>query len=238
VTVAGIPEPKLPSSRLSPAALRRERGWADDDFIVMYSGNMGLGHCFGEFLKAASALTIEHPASPMSHAGTSPKETCSRSSASNSQPSPNIRFVFYGGGKRRVEIENFISRHPECGIELHDYAPAENLTAHLQSADVHLASLDAAWSGTMVPSKLQGIFAAGRPVIFIGSVESSIGRWIAESGGGWVVAPEDSAGLLAALAEARDPQTRRVRGDSASAYARLCFDRNTNAARVAEIFTR
>jgi len=36
------------------------------------------------------------------------------------------------------------------------------------------------WNGTMVPSKLQGIFAAARPVLLVGSHASSIGRWIEE----------------------------------------------------------
>jgi len=34
------------------AALRHARGWEDDELIVMYSGNMGLGHRFGQRSKA------------------------------------------------------------------------------------------------------------------------------------------------------------------------------------------
>ena len=66
--------------------------------------------------------------------------------------------VFFGGGKRRAEVIEFLGGHPDCGVELHDYAPADILTEHLESADVHLVSLNAEWTGTMVPSKLQGIF--------------------------------------------------------------------------------
>lgn len=210
------------NSQLS-STLRAQRGWHDGELVVMYSGNMGLGHRFGEFLEA----------SLQSCSGTS--ATVADISDSNDQP---IRFVFYGGGKRRVEIENFISQHPDCRVELHDYAPAEELSAHLLSADVHLASLDAAWSGTMVPSKLQGIFAVGRPVIFVGCSQSSIGRWVTESGGGWVVEPGDVSGLLAALGEARDREIRNARGQTAGQFAASHFDKATNARRVAAIFTR
>ena len=146
-----------------------------------------------------------------------------------------LRFVFFGGGKRRVEVARFVRENPGCGVELYDYAPAECLAAHLQSADVHLASLDPAWTGTMVPSKVQGVFGASRPVIFIGSADSSIGRWVLESGGGWVVAPADVAGLLAALAEARDPEVRATRGRAAKAFSNKHFDQATNVARVAEV---
>ena len=124
--------------------------------------------------------------------------------------------------------------HPEAPVELHDYAPAEILAEHLRSADVHLASLDEKWTGTMVPSKLQGIFGAARPLIFIGDARSSIGRWVAESGGGWVVAPGDVKALERAIEEARDPGVRESRGRAAKAFAGANFDKPNNARRVAE----
>jgi glycosyltransferase involved in cell wall biosynthesis len=189
--------------------LRRERGWQDDELILMYSGNMGLGHRFGEFLVAAQKLK--------------------RGNARK------LRFVFYGGGKRRVEIEAFIREHSDAPIELHDYVPREQLAAHLRSADIHLASLEPSWDGTMVPSKLQGIFAASRPVLFVGSESSSIGRWILESGGGWVIRPEDHEGLSGFLEEAGSLHERQRRGDAAFDFQRRFFDRTVNAARVASL---
>jgi len=238
-----------PESRIQnrSSALRTKRGWRDNELIVMYSGNMGLGHRFGEFLAAAKVMNIEHPTSNIERRS---EDACGGGPAIESSPiqhptskiknhpSPNIRFVFYGTGKRRGEIETFIREHPDALIELHDYAPAEELAEHLLSADVHLASLDAVWTGTMVPSKLQGIFTVGRPVIFVGSLESSIGCWIKESGGGWVVEPEDVEGLMAALEEARDSEVRRRHGMAAGEFAKLHFDRKKNATRVAKIFTR
>jgi glycosyltransferase involved in cell wall biosynthesis len=149
-----------------------------------------------------------------------------------------VRLVFYGNGKRRGEIADFMRAHPECRVELHDYAPAEQLAAHLQSAEVHVASLDPAWTGTMVPSKLQGIFAAGRAVVFLGSADSSIGQWVAESGGGWVLQPDDGPGLVAALAEASDPQLRADRGRAAGVFAAAHFSQTANIPRVAAILSR
>ena len=248
----------------NPASLelRRQRGWGDGELIVMYSGNMGLGHRFTEILAAANALAEgrvvgEGGADRPRSADFSPtgrdahdQDHASRPQAEhhgapgrhalpttdNRQPiTLPLRLVFFGGGKRRDEIRNFIVDHPECRIELHDYAPADDLTTHLQSADVHLASLDAKWTGTMVPSKLQGIFSAGRPVIFIGSTQSSIGRWVYESGGGWVVEPGNVDGLLAALTEAADASVREPRGRAAMAYAGKHFDQATNVARIVAV---
>lgn len=192
-----------PPADAAPAALRMERGWKEDELIVMYSGNMGLGHRFGEILSAAKALTNE-----------------------------SVRFVFFGGGKRLGELTEFLANHPAIRMELHDYAPKEVLSMHLRSADVHLASLDPAWTGTMLPSKLQGIFAAERPVIFIGDRASSIGRWVEESGGGWVAVPGDCNALLAALAEARDPMKRITRGRLAKDFANMHFSKAINVRKV------
>lgn len=194
------------------AERRRELGWQDDDFIVMYSGNMGLGHRFGEILNF-----ISHKAD---HKGPS-----------------QIRFAFFGDGKRRVEIENCLRDHSEVPLELHGYAPSEILRTHLQSADLHFVSLAPEWTGTMLPSKLQGIFAVGRPVIFLGDPDSSLGRWVEESGGGWVVAPDSDAALAEALAQAREPGACEVRGKAARAFAEEHFDQKTNVARVVEIFS-
>lgn len=189
-------------------ALRKSRGWKDDELIVMYSGNMGLGHLFDEVLLAAS-------------------------DAENS--GETSRFVFFGGGKRRAEVEAYVKAHPGAPLELYDYVNAEDLDAHLASADVHLVSLRPEWDGTMVPSKLQGVFAAGRPVIFIGSEESSIGQWVSQSGAGWLVTPGDVDALKAAIAEASQTGECDRRGGLARSYGMEYFSGNENACRVADL---
>ncbi len=129
--------------------LRIERGWAADETVFLYSGNMGLGHRFQEFLEATKTLGLAGP-----------------------------RWVFSGSGKRRAEIEAFAKSNPESRISFLEYVPRAQLRAHLASGDVHLASLDAGWQGLMVPSKLQGSFAVGRPVLYVGGDRCETARWI------------------------------------------------------------
>ena len=69
--------------------------------------------------------------------------------------------------------------------------------------------------------------------VFIGDEQSSLARWIHESGGGWVVDPGDVDGLVAAIDEARMPRERMLRGRAAKAFSMRYFDRRTNARRVA-----
>jgi glycosyltransferase involved in cell wall biosynthesis len=192
-----------------PNPLRVERGWAAGESIFLYSGNMGLGHRFGEFLAAAKNLGASGP-----------------------------RWVFAGGGKRRAEIETFAKTNPESRISFLDYVPHAQLSAHLGAADVHLASLDSSWQGFMVPSKLQGSFAVGRPVIYVGGTQCETARWISESGGGWVVAENDADGLLNAIKQALDPVERRQRGQAALNFARQHFSEAVNCAQMVKLLEK
>jgi glycosyltransferase involved in cell wall biosynthesis len=186
--------------------LRSERGWTKGKVVLLYSGNMGLGHRFGEFLQAAKTLGASGPL-----------------------------WVFAGGGKRKVEIEEFAKSNSGSPIVLLDYVSPEKLWAHLTSADVHLASLDSGWQGCMVPSKLQASFAVARPVIYVGGNHCETARWIDQSGGGWVVAENDLEGLLTAIRKSLDPIERQVRGQAALDFARQHFEKSSNCLRMAMI---
>lgn len=226
---------RFDDARPQPDHLRRERGWADDELVVMYSGNMGLGHDFRSILAVAAELSRGDAPLPCTN-HPRPEDPAAADDPTHEIRHPTrVRFAFFGGGKRRDEIRDFMSRHPGTMVELHDYVPAAMLDRHLKSADVHLVSLDPEWTGMMAPSKLQGIFAARRPVIFIGSADSSIGRWVHESGGGWIVQSDDTKGLAEAIRQAAQPGERAKRGNAAWNFARRNFDRETNVARVAKI---
>lgn len=191
-----------PDDEIPP--FRKEQPWGEDELVLMYSGNMGRGHRFGEFLAAAAGLKKDR----------------------------SVRWVFAGGGARRGEVEAARGHEPEMNVELLPYAPPERLREHLCSADVHLVSLDASWQGCMVPSKVQGIFAVGKPLIFVGDGQNSIAQWIRESGGGWVVPEGDVGALLAAVDEARNPEERSRRGLAVRAFAEKRFDRQGNLDRL------
>ncbi|MEM7145917.1 MAG: glycosyltransferase family 4 protein [Verrucomicrobiota bacterium] len=192
---------------------REGRGWGDEDLVVLYSGNMGLGHRFGEFLGAAARLGEEGGAA-----------------------GKRVRFVFTGGGKRKGEIETFVGEHPEGLVEVGDYVAFEDLAVHLAAADLHMVSLEPVWDGVMVPSKLQGIFSMGGAVLFVGTGTCSIGQWVMESGGGWVVEPDDVDGVCAAIREAGQAGECRRRGERAKQFAEANFDRDKNTRELSAIF--
>lgn len=172
-----------------------------DEFVVMYSGNAGLAHRFEEVLDAMERLRDD----------------------------PGMEFVFVGGGPRKAEIlartagnENF---------RYIDYRPRRDLAESLTLGDVHLLTLRGDMAGLVVPVKLYGIMAAGRPVVMVGPRGSESGRTIEEFGIGHVIDPDEdrpAAGerlveTLRALRE--DPGERRRMGQRAREAFRAKFER-------------
>lgn len=193
-----------PASDEAALALRTSRGWDPRRLVLLYSGNMGLGHRFDEFLGAARELG---PSGPL--------------------------WIFTGSGRGRPVIERFVAENQRLPVRLLPHVDNADLAAHLCSADIHLASVDPAWDGLILPSKVQGSFAVGRPVLFVGSETHEIARWIRESGGGWNVATNDAGGL-AQILRGITADDYRARGVAARRFASETFALDRNVARVAE----
>jgi glycosyltransferase involved in cell wall biosynthesis len=173
------------------SSLRKSLGLGDA-FVAMYSGNMGLAHSFDEFLEAARRLRHD----------------------------PGIVFIFAGGGPRRAEVTDALEREGLTNIRLLDYVPRSQLHASLSLADVHLISMRPEMTGIVVPGKLYGAMAAGRPTIFVGPAHCEAADTIRSAGCGIAVAPGDADALVGALELlAGDSSLRRRMGER----ARLTF---------------
>jgi colanic acid biosynthesis glycosyl transferase WcaI len=140
-------------------------------FVAMYSGNLGLAHTFDEFIEAARLL----------------------------RDRPNIVFLFVGGGPRLEEVKAARDREGLENVRLLDYVPRAQLQASLAMADVHLISMRPEMTGIVVPGKLYGAMAAGRPAIFVGPEHCEPADTIRDAGCGITTIPGDVDGLVAAL---------------------------------------
>jgi colanic acid biosynthesis glycosyl transferase WcaI len=167
---------------------RREIGLAEDNVVVMYSGNMGLGHRFDTILEAARSLAADD----------------------------KIQFVFIGDGAKRPQIAAFRQAHNLRNIIMMPYQPRERLRETLSAGDIHLISLDAKVQGFIVPSKLAGILAVGRPVVFLGEAQNSVAAAILRGACGYVIVDGDVKQLRAIITRLREnPEERRRLGESA-----------------------
>jgi colanic acid biosynthesis glycosyl transferase WcaI len=97
-----------------------------------------------------------------------------------------VGFCFGVRGNRAAALRAAV-RDDDTNVRFAGFAPEAELERRLGAADVHLASLRRDWTGIVVPSKFFGSLSMGRPVVFAGSRQSSIARWIEEHRVGWVL---------------------------------------------------
>lgn len=192
------------------------RRWGvEDRFVVMYSGNAGLAHRFQEI----------------------------RQLVRHYRDHPDVLFLFVGGGPRRSELERFFREEEIGNARYLDYVARSEVRWSLPLADLHLVSLEEAWSGIAVPSKIFGIMASGRPVAMVGPGSSEVARIVREAGMGTLVDPareDDPAGALVAAVEAlrRDPERGRRQGARGRDALVRNFSRATGLNRWDELLRR
>ena len=177
--------------------LRKSLG-LEGSFVAMYSGNLGLAHSFDEFIEAARRL----------------------------RERPDIVFLFVGDGPRKAEVQAARDREGLTNIRLLDYVPRDLLHASLSLADVHLISMRPEMNGIVVPGKLYGAMAAGRPVVFVGPDHCESADTIRDAGCGITIPPGDADGLVAALELlASDPSLARRMGERGRSAFLAHYDR-------------
>lgn len=141
----------------------------DGRFVVMYSGNMGLAHPFGTMLAAAERLA---------HI-------------------PDLVFLYVGEGPRRAWLEAEVERRQLGNVSFLPFQPRQRLAESLSAADLHLVSMQSNICGLVVPSKMYGVLAAGRPALFLGPPQSEVARLLDEHACGTTL-PSPSGDDLAA----------------------------------------
>ena len=102
--------------------------------------------------------------------------------------------------------------------------PAARLDDWLNLADVHLLPQKASAADLVLPSKLLGILASGRPVVASSPASSELGQIAQEAG--LRVDPEDAAAFAAAVRRlVQDPGLRHQRGRAARLLAEKNYGR-------------
>lgn len=164
-----------------------------DRLVIAYSGNLGRVHDLAPVLQVAAALREER----------------------------EFVFLFIGGGAQRAELAQAVATKKLPNVRFLPAQPREKLAASLAAADLHLVTLRPGCEGLVFPSKLYGIAAAGRPVVFIGPADCELARLIRDRGMGIARPREDIAGLAAELRRLRnDPAALAAAGAAAGVFSR------------------
>ena len=175
-------------------------------FVIGYSGNLGRVHGFQTILDAAEQLRNE----------------------------PRIVFLCIGGGRLfDVLVRSVGERQLQDKFVFRPYQDRATLKYSLSAPDVHWISLRPEFEGLVVPSKVYGIAAAGRPIIAITAKSGEIARLVRTHRCGIVVEPGDAHRLAATLVELMDnPSLCAEMGNR----ARAMLEKNYTRARAFELW--
>lgn len=166
----------------------RLRNGFEDKFLVMYSGNLGLTQRLENFVLAADQLKDD----------------------------PEIAFAFVGRGARKAELQKMVSELALSNVSFFDYQPRDELAQSLSAADLHLIPLTAELSKCLMPSKLYGVLAAGRPYLTNAVPESDLHKISKEHEVGLTVPPGDVSAIASAISNLKsDPdQQQKMRANA------------------------
>lgn len=175
---------------------------------ILYSGNLGLAHDSDTIYGAMLALKND----------------------------PRFHFIFAGGGAQRKELQEKCESEKIAHATFRPYCERSLLSQSLGDGDLGLVTQKNACSGSVVPSKVYGLMAAGRPLLYIGPRDSTPARIIASFRCGWHVDTGDVDGLvnLLQLLEA-DPELLRDAGQRGRQAFLQHYDKPLGVARICSI---
>ncbi|PPS42864.1 glycosyl transferase [Chroococcidiopsis sp. TS-821] len=148
--------------------LRQKLGIASDTFVALYSGSMGEKQGLEILLAAAQLLATDYP---------------------------NILFVLCGEGSAKEQLQKSAKKLPN--VRFLNLQPVDKLNDLLNLADVHLLPQLCNAADLVMPSKLQGMCASGRPVIATVLPDTQIAQVLQNCG--LTVMPGDTTALTESI---------------------------------------
>lgn len=135
-------------------------------FVFQFAGNLGHAQGIDNLLAAIEKIDVE-----------------------------DIHFLFIGGGAKFDEISSFISHRGQKNVSLLVFQDRSQQNDFLNACDIGIVTLNDGMYGLGVPSKSYNIWAAGKPILYIGDDNSEIALCIKEFTLGWIVSPNDPHAL-------------------------------------------
>lgn len=176
-------------------------------FILVHAGNLGFYGEWDALLEAARTLAEEDPGIGLAFVGNGAQRTRLMAAAANLK---NVRFLpFY---------------------------PASKIASVMAAADAHVISVRQQLEGVVVPSKLYGILAAGKPILGFASEMSDVHRIVMDAQCGYIDCPLDGVDDVVRVTHelAADPE-RVSRMGEAARRAALHYDRVNELRKFVEI---
>jgi putative colanic acid biosynthesis glycosyltransferase WcaI len=168
-----------------------------DVFVVMHSGNVGLSQDLDVLLTAADRL----------------------------RPHRDVVLAVVGDGARREALESRARSEGLGNVRFLPYQPKSRLGESFATADVFVISLKRGLAGYVVPSKLYGILAAGRPYVALTEEASEVTAITQRYSCGLLARPGDADDLARKILAVRQDHGLAERLGANARKAALAFDR-------------
>jgi colanic acid biosynthesis glycosyl transferase WcaI len=154
----------------------RKRHGINGEFVVMYSGNLGLCQRLEDVVAAAKHL----------------------------RERADILFLLIGGGSLKAGLEQQVADLGLANVRFLPYQPKSQISESLSAADVHLVPLDERVASYLMPSKLYGVLASATPLIAIAPEDCELSELTLEHGVGVLACPGEPASLAQAIEQLAD----------------------------------
>jgi colanic acid biosynthesis glycosyl transferase WcaI len=199
------------AARVTPGP--RDNQWTRDHglldrFVVMHFGNVGHAQDLDTLIRATTLL----------------------------RDLDDLEVPIIGVGARLEELTSLADVLEADSIRFLPWQAYESRAEPLRAAHVHVVGLARGLAGYIVPSRMWGVLAAGRPVIAAAEDESETAQVVRETECGVVVPPGDSFRLAEAIRAFHDgAYDLEEMGRRARAYAESETDRKIAVARYREV---
>lgn len=177
-------------------------------FVVMHSGNIGLSQGLETVIHAAARL----------------------------EDILDLEFVFVGDGVKKPGLVALARELGLTNVRFLPYQPKEGLTESFASANVFMVSLKEGLAGYIVPSKIYGILAAGRPYVAAVEEESEITLLTKRFECGLVAEPGKPDDLADKILKLYRDRALAERLGANARQAALRFDRRALVSEYAKLF--
>jgi colanic acid biosynthesis glycosyl transferase WcaI len=207
---------RLKQKGLAPDKLLEFRNWIDTSVIVPGSPQTSLRASLG--LKPTDIVALYSGAMSNKQG----LELIIEAARTTSNTHPSLQFVLCGNGPLKATLTQMANGLRN--VHFIDLQPIERLSELLSTADIHLLPQKAQISDLLLPSKLAGMLASGRPIVAMANPETGIA--LETAGTGLLIPPGDAKALASAVIALAEDEALRVRfGAAARVRAKQNWDR-------------
>ena len=144
-----------------------------------------------------------------------------------------IGVVFVGDGAQRLRLETAAANIPN--VRFLPFFPANKVSSVLAAADAHIITVKRGLEGVVVPSKMYGILAAGKPIVAVAPRECDVVS-LGEAKGFAVSAdPDDPAGFAQLARQLSQNRAKLEEMATAALAAAPEYERSKELAKLARI---